>query len=155
MRALPFPGAKLAGSAAIMRMNALALIAGTIMTVSLLCGCSSTVALTPASSVPFAVGEIDPSFEDNGNGSMRVRIEHVGDPAKLASEATTYVIWIKPDADDAKWQNVGALKVDDDYSGEHTFQTTFPEFAVQLTAEPAADVLEPGDPVVLSGSVAK
>jgi hypothetical protein len=138
-----------------MKTAALAFVSATIMTTSFLSGCSSTVALTPASNVPFAVGELDPSFEDNGNGSMKVRVEHLGDPAKLASAATTYVIWIKPDADDAKWQNVGALKVDDDLSGEHTFQTTFPEFAVQLTAESAADALEPGGPVVLSGSVAK
>ncbi len=118
-------------------------------------GCSSTVAMTPATTVPFAKGEIDPSFEDNGNGSMTLAVEHLGEPAKLASGATTYVVWIQPEKDDATWQNVGALKVDSEYSGEHTFSTTFPEFKVSVTAEQAADVLKPEGPVVLTAAVSK
>jgi hypothetical protein len=118
-------------------------------------GCSSTVAMTPATTVPFAKGEIDPSFEDNGNGSMTLAVEHLGEPAKLASGATTYVVWIQPEKDDATWQNVGALQVDSEYSGEHTFSTTFPEFKVSVTAEQAADVLKPEGPVVLTAAVSK
>ncbi|MBL9024886.1 MAG: hypothetical protein JNL21_22000 [Myxococcales bacterium] len=118
-----------------------------------LIGCSSTVTMTPAASVPFAQGEVDPSFEDNGNGSITVRVAHLGDPAKLASGATTYVVWIQPDKEDAPLQNVGALKVDDDFEGELTITTTFRNFAISVTPESAADVTKPSGAPVLTASV--
>jgi hypothetical protein len=127
--------------------------AAALLTSVALFGCSSTVTMTPAASVPFAQGEVDPSFEDNGNGSITVRVAHLGDPAKLASGATTYVVWIQPDKEDAPLQNVGALKVDDDFEGELTITTTFRNFAISVTPESAADVTKPSGAPVLTASV--
>lgn len=128
-------------------------LASALLTSFALVGCSSTVVMTPAANVPFAHGEVDPSFEDNGNGTITVRVAHLGDPAKLASGATTYVVWIQPDKDDAPLQNVGALKVDDDFEGELTITTTFRQFAISVTPESAADVTKPEGTPVLTASV--
>lgn len=120
---------------------------------SSLLGCSSTTVMTPDSSVPFAQGEVDASFEDNGNNSFTLSVKHLGDPAKLASAATTYVVWIVPKKDEEKPQNIGALKVDDDYNGELEFKTPHKAFAILVTPETAADVTAPSGRNVLSGEI--
>lgn len=111
--------------------------------------------MAPDSQVPFAKGEVDASFEENGNGKMTLRVEHLGDPAKLNAKATTYVVWVKPIAKEGneKPQNVGALKVDDDYSGELEFTTTFRHFDVTVTPEESAEVSQPGGRDVLKTTV--
>lgn len=120
-------------------------------------GCSSNIVMAPSSAVPFAHGEIEPTFEENGNGSMTLNVQHLGDPAKLASGATTYVVWIQPvkDKEEPPWQNVGALQVDEDYSGDLTFSTTFTTFRVAVTAESTADISKQEGLTVLSGKVSK
>lgn len=118
-------------------------------------GCSQTVVLTPDSSVPFAHGELDPSFEDNGNGEMTISVQHLGEPNKLSANATVYVVWVQPKADDAPIQNVGVLAVDESYAGELTFKTSFQSFQVMVTPEAAATVTKPEGKAVLTGTVAK
>lgn len=121
----------------------------------LLGGCSHAITLTPDASVPFAQGELDPSFEDNGNGEMTLRVHHLGAPNKLSSSATVYVVWVQPKADDAPIQNVGVLSIDDDLAGELTFKTSFQSFQVSVTPEAEATVTKPEGKAVLTGSVAK
>jgi hypothetical protein len=118
-------------------------------------GCGSSIAMTPDSTVPFAVGAIDVVAGDgaNGNGSFTVRVEHLGDPGKLDASATTYIVWIKPNKDDAKETNMGALAVDSSQSGQVTFTTPFKEFEVTLTAEPATDAAAPSGRVLLKAGV--
>lgn len=111
--------------------------------------------MTPDSTVPFAVGEIDVVAGDgaNGNGSFTVRVEHLGDPGKLDASATTYIVWIKPNKDDAKETNMGALSVDSSQSGKVTFNTPFKEFEVTVTAEAATDAAQPSGRVLLKAGV--
>jgi hypothetical protein len=118
-------------------------------------GCGSTFAMAPDAAVPFAKGEVDAAFEENGNGKMTVRVEHLGEPAKLNPSATVYVVWIHPktEKNDVKAQNVGALKVDSDYSGELEFTTTFKNFDISITPESAADVTTPSGRDVLKATV--
>ncbi len=116
-------------------------------------GCGSAIAMTPDSTVPFAVGEIDVVAGDGANGNYTVRVEHLGDPGKLDASATTYVVWIKPNKDDAKETNVGALSVDSSQSGKLSFTTPFKEFEVTVTAEPATDAAQPSGRVLLKAGV--
>ena len=120
-----------------------------------LAACGSTFAMAPDASVPFATGEVDASFEDNGNGKMTVAVEHLGDPAKLNPSATTYVVWTKPKKEGAAIQNVGALKVDDSYSGELEFSTTQKSFDISITPEASADVTEPKGRDVLKATISE
>jgi len=116
-------------------------------------GCSSTIPLVADASVPFTEGQVDPSFKDNGNGTITVKVKHLGDPTKIASGAKGYVVWILPKKDGAEPQNVGVLKVDDDQSGELTFTTAFHAFAVMITPETAVDAMKPSGLVLLKGNV--
>ncbi len=116
-------------------------------------GCGTSFAMAADPSVPFALGEVDASFEDNGNGTMTVKVEHLGDPAKLNPSATTYVVWVKPKKEGAAAQNVGALKVDSSYSGELEFTTTFRSFDISITPETSADVTTPAGRDVLKATV--
>jgi len=120
-----------------------------------LAACGNTFAMAPDASVPFAIGSVDASFEDNGNGTMTVSVEHLGDPSKLNPSATTYVVWIKPKKEGAAVQNVGALKVDDSYSGELEFTTTQTSFDITITPEASAEVTEPKGRDVLKATIAK
>ena len=120
-----------------------------------LTACGTTFPLTPDASVPFASGELDASFEDNGNNSFTLRVKGLGPASKLNPAATTYVVWITPKKEGAAAQNVGALSVDDSHEGKLEFSTTVNEFGVSITPEPAADALKPSGRDVLSGQVSQ
>ncbi len=119
------------------------------------CG-GSTFAMVPDTAAVFAKGEVSvDSLSDDGNGKYTVKVEHLGDPAKLNSSATVYVVWMMPKGkEDANIQNMGAIKVDSDYSGEHDFNSTFKAFELTITPEPSADVTKPSGRDILKTSVA-
>ncbi len=116
-------------------------------------GCGSSFPLMPDASVPFSQGVVEPSFKDNGNGSIVVKVKHLGDPGKIASGAKSYVVWIVPNKENAEPQNVGALKVNSDQEGELNFSTTFRTFSIMITPESAVDVTKPSGNAVLKGNV--
>jgi len=116
-------------------------------------GCSSLITMTPDSTVPFAVGEIEVVPGDGTNQSFTVHVEHLGDPGKLDASATTYVVWIKTTKDDSVPTNMGALKVDDSQSGKVTFTTPFKEFDVTVSPESASDASKPSGRDVLKATV--
>lgn len=116
-------------------------------------GCSSTIQLLPDSSVPFTQGQVDPSFKDNGNGTISVKVKHLGDPSKIASSAKAYVVWIVPNKEGASPQNVGVLKVNGDEEGEIEFTTAFRAFSIMITPEAATDAAKPTGTAVLKGTV--
>ena len=118
-----------------------------------LAGCSSTVTMVPDKSVPFATGEIDASIEENGNGTVAIRVSHLGPPEKLDPSAKVYVVWLHAKKDKAAVQNMGVLKIDEDYEGSHTFTTTFRHFEVRITPEPAASAITPTGRDILRGAV--
>lgn len=121
----------------------------------LLSACGTTFAMAPDSTVPFAKGEIDvKSVADDGNATYSIRVEHLGDPGKLNPSATVYVVWIQPKGkEDANVQNVGALKVDSDYAGDHSFSTPFKSFDITVTPEATADVTKPTGRDVLKATI--
>lgn len=120
-----------------------------------LAACGTTFAMAPDSTVPFAKGEIDvKEVSKDGNATLELRVEHLGDPGKLNPSSTVYVVWIMPKGkEDANINNAGALKVDSDYSGDHTFSTPFKSFDVTVTPEASADVTKPTGRDVLKASI--
>mgnify|MGYP000990270750 CR=1 FL=1 len=119
-----------------------------------LVACGSPVfVLTPDSTVRFAKGEVRADVASDGNATLEVSVEHLGDPGKLDPSATTYVVWIQQKSDDAPLQNMGALKVDDSYSGTHTFKTTFKEFDLSITPEADANAGKPTGITVLKTTI--
>jgi hypothetical protein len=98
-------------------------------------------------------GTVTAKVGDNGNTDVEVRVKHLAPPSKLASDASTYVVWLQPR--NSAIQNLGALEVDDNLMG--TFDTTTPHrsFRLIITPEPSARMSEPShDPVFTSEVVA-
>jgi hypothetical protein len=102
-------------------------------------GCSSLQSepkqtMTPSDQVPAGQGTVQATKTDNGNTELQIEVKHLAPPSRLAPDASTYVVWIKPH--NAPMQNVGALEVDDDLVGKLT--TTTPHKASRLTVTPEA-----------------
>ncbi len=101
---------------------------------------------------PAARGAVKTAGTTNENTRVEVKVEHLAPPGKVASGATTYVVWAKPQgSSDA--QNIGALRVDDDLKG--TLRTVLPyeAFKVFITAEPNAQVTSPTGEELLAANI--
>jgi hypothetical protein len=82
---------------------------------------------------------------------VRVRVNHLAPPSRLASDAMVYVVWIQPA--DAAIQNVGALVIDEDLEGELDFVTPHQIFRLTITPERAPTLASPNNRPVFSSSV--
>lgn len=119
-------------------------------------GCGTTFAMTRGDSVPGARGEVDASFEKEGNSKMKIKVQHLPAASELNPQATTYVVWVKPKNDkaDTKVQNVGTLLVDaKDLDGELEFTTAFRTFDLTVTPEASGDVTVPTGRDVLKATI--
>jgi hypothetical protein len=104
-------------------------------------GCDTTQQLLSDSDVPASQGTVTVGAADNGNTDVTVRVKHLAPPAKIASDATTYVVWIQP-KDGAK-QNVGALALNDELEGHLATLTPHRRFLLTVTPEPGGRVMAP------------
>ena len=75
-------------------------------------------------------------------------------PEKVSSEATTYVVWVRPGAG-GRSQNLGALKVDGDLRGTLSTVTPMRSFDLFITAERSPTVSLPSARNLLSASIAR
>jgi hypothetical protein len=96
-------------------------------------------------------GTVQTKADNNGNIDVEVRVKHLSAPAKVESDASVYVVWLK--AHDSAIQNVGALKVDDELVG--TFNTTTPHrnFTLSVTPEPSVRMSKPTHEAVFTSDV--
>lgn len=104
-----------------------------------------------SSSSPAAQGTVKTSVGDNGNTVLSVRVKHLAPPSKIKSDATVYVVWIRPG--DAAIQNVGALTLNDDLEGQLDTVTPHHRFTVSVTPEPGAQGAQPTHDAVFTTRV--
>jgi hypothetical protein len=118
-------------------------------------GCGPTTFQMAADpTVVGAMGEVDASFEKDGNNKMKVKVQHLAAPNKLNASATTYVVWVKPRTkDDVKPHPVGVLKVNSDEEGSLEFSTPTNQFDITITPESSSDVTEPSGRDVLKATI--
>jgi hypothetical protein len=112
-------------------------------------GCSSTQTwpMAAAARVPAAEGKVQVAAEKNGNHDVKVEVQHLAPPDKVADGAAAYVVWIKPEQ--GAPQNVGVLKVDENLQGNLETKTDYRTFEVMVTAERDANATAPtGTPVM-------
>jgi hypothetical protein len=100
---------------------------------------------------PAADGTVSTEKDDNDNTIVEVRVEHLAPPSRLASGATTYVVWVE--AEGVGVHGVGALKVDRDLTGKLDFVTTHRVFRVVVTPEARATVAAPSHRAVFTADV--
>ena len=113
----------------------------------MLMGCTTAPQpMHSAAGVPASEGTVKATKGDNDNTIVEVHVKHLAPPAKVASDATTYVVWIKPM--DGALQNVGAMVLDSNLDGGLNTVTPYHRFKLEVTPEPSAAVAQPThDPV--------
>ena len=84
-----------------------------------------------------------------------MQVKHLAPPENVASGASTYVVWAKAMAANAEAQNLGALAVDKDRTGELRTLTPLKSFEVVVTAEASGKVMAPSSAEVLKATVAR
>jgi len=123
-----------------------------LMPLSAVAGCGQREQLMAASGrTPAAEGTVSAEKGDNGNTVARVRVKHLAPPSRLASDATTYVVWLKAGHDPIR--NMGALTIDEDLTGEVEFMTPHEIFRVTVTPESTPTITAPIHAPVFSTNV--
>jgi hypothetical protein len=137
--------------------NATASLLVAISAGALMNACASappTVRMVSSPDIPAAEGTVQATSGDNGNTALHVEVRHLAKPEKVSSEATTYVVWVRPGAG-GRPQNLGALKVDGDLRGTLSTVTPMRSFDVFITAERSPTVSLPSARNLLSASIAR
>jgi hypothetical protein len=131
------------------RMTKVALAAGALA----LAGCAtSKVALNGTGNLAAAQGIVKASPTANDNTSLDITVQHLAQPNRVEPGATTYVVWARPQGSDMV-QNLGALKVDGNLTGQLKTVTPYESFELFITAEPTAAVSRPRGDQVLTAYV--
>jgi hypothetical protein len=125
---------------------------------SLHLGSSSTPAAPMQASprIPSAEGAVSVENGDNGNYKVGVSVKHMAPPERVATGASSYVVWLRPLAGDQKAQppmNVGALAVNKDLEGNLTTVTPYRQFDLFVTAEPVSNTTAPTGEQLLTTTV--
>jgi hypothetical protein len=110
-------------------------------------GHEQTWTMNSTDRIPSAVGKVKVAEEKGGNTKVKVEVSHLAQPSSISDDASTYVVWLKPEAGPP--QNVGVLAVNKDLKGSLETTTAFKDFQVLVTAERDPNVTSPsGQPVL-------
>jgi len=120
-----------------------------------LAGCSSTWHLTSSSLAPAATGKVVITAGPNNNTRLAISVRHLAPPQKMSQSGTTYVVWARGAGVTDRPQNLGALKLDSDLSGQLETVTPLREFDLTITVENTHVADSPTSNSVLSGHIVR
>jgi len=116
-------------------------------------GCAPKVyGLSPTSLTPASTGVVEADVDDNGNRVLTLEVDHLPEPSELGEGLSTFVVWVRPGSGE-QFRNQGGLVIDEDRQGTLEFKVPYDSMDVKVTAEADAAALEPGEHVLLEGSV--
>jgi hypothetical protein len=104
---------------------------------------SKEINLSAAQKVPAASAKAKAYRGDSGNTEVELKVTRLASPQKIDPKANTFVVWAAPLDGSTAPQNMGALRVDKDLSGQMRSSTALQKFKLFVTAEPAATVAKP------------
>ncbi len=110
--------------------------------------------LTATSQVPAAEGKVETKRTENQNTEVKLEVEHMAPPNKIASDATVYVVWAQPLDPGAQPQNMGSFVIDDDRKGKLRTVTPQEKFELLVTPEATGTVARPTNEPVLKAKIA-
>lgn len=129
-------------------------ITGSALTL-LLAGCaSSKQPMNTSAIVPGAEGTVSAKSAENDNTELTVKVKHLAPANKVATNATNYVVWVQPEGS-RTFQNVGALKVNEDLEGIQTTTIPYKAFRVLVTPEPGNMAQAPSGPAIFDKHVTR
>lgn len=113
-----------------------------------LAGCATTQKMTPTQQFPASTGEVKLK-EKESNNELEIQVKHLPPPNYIDSYLSTYVVWLRPNAQES-WNNIGQIDIDSD-SRDGVLETTtsFTTFEVLVTAENDSTVTSPSEHVML------
>jgi hypothetical protein len=114
------------------------------------CGHEQTWTMSTTDKIPSAMGKVKVKPEKDGNTKVKVEVAHLAQPSSTF-DATTYVVWLKPERGPA--QNVGVLNVNKKLEGSLETKTAFKDFSVIVTAEKDGNVTRPTGQSVMDTKV--
>jgi hypothetical protein len=127
-------------------------VIGLVSVLLVTAGCGGhKVRMTPANSVPAAVGVAQLTKDKNGNVIVDLKVKHLARPDSLTPPQSVYIVWLQPRGGNVMKE--GQLRVDDNLQGE--FKTPAPSrnFDIFVTAESGPNVTQPSGPEVLRQTV--
>ena len=101
-----------------------------------------------ASSVPAAQGNVETKTDRNGNTQVDIKVKHLAMPDRLEPGAKGYVVWLMSEGQSA-YQNIGALKVNQDLEGTYSTKVPYKAFKLIVTPERSMTAQEPTGDAVL------
>ena len=117
--------------------------------------CSGTkttpLVTTPAS--PAAQGQVETRRTANQNTEVDLEVRYMAPPEKVAKDATVYVVWAQPAAQDLPPQNVGSFVVSQDRKASLKTVTPYERFDLIVTPEPTGTVAAPTHEHVLKAKI--
>jgi len=118
-----------------------------------LTGCASNKQPMEVSNiVPGAQGTVSAKSAENDNTELTVKVQHLAPAEKVSTNANNYIVWIQPEGS-RNFQNVGALKVNDDLEGIQTTTIPYKRFKVLVTPEPGNMAQAPSGPAIFEKQV--
>lgn len=116
------------------------------------CGGPSKYFVTGAGSAASADANIEVERLEGGNKMVRLDIQNLPPPERVAEDASVYVVWFT--AEDQAPLKAGTLSFDsDERTGRLQATSAFDEFVVLVTAEESTGAGSPSSHVVIRQSV--
>ena len=125
-------------------MKSISIVAAAAVGAFMLSGCamfggSKHARLNTSPTIPAAQGIVNLEKAKNNNTSIDLVVKHLAEPRKLTPPANVYVVWVRGSKDAAP-QNVGALTVNKNLTGELKTTTPLAAFDLFITAEESGQV---------------
>jgi hypothetical protein len=114
--------------------------------------CSKSVPLKPTQLAGKGKGQVKVELTYDRNNRLDLKLTNLSAPSSLQPQFTRYVLWVA-DADKRNPVNTGQLRVDEKSVAKITTLTPRRKYVLFVTAEPAGDVLTPGNEVVFESPV--
>lgn len=109
-------------------------------------GCAVKAPLPSSTELPAAMGETKITLDNNGNSTIRMKVQHFAPPENLQPPKSVYVVWVE--TPEGHYNNFGQLKIDEKRSGEITGITPFRTFRLVVSAEDYPMVAQPSQVVM-------
>lgn len=95
-----------------------------------------------------AAGVVSVVPSDGNNTKLRLRVKHLYPAERIESGATNYIVWVRPEGSE-RYQNIGALQVDNMLQGDYSTTVPYSSFQVMVTPEKSNIVESPEGPMVM------
>jgi len=82
------------------------------------------------------------SITKNDNTHLVLKFKNLGLPEELTPPSVSYVVWVRADKRSPA-QNIGALKINNDFTGELDAETPLHSFEVFITVESSGQIQKP------------